>query len=76
MSLQEAIEKNRRELLDLSARNRLVHTPLEGKRKSWLSIEDERSDQLFDLFARQGKAMSFLPIPDPESEDRRSLAWN
>lgn len=69
MNLHEVIEKSRRELLDLSARNRLVHTPLDGKRKSWLSIEDERTEQLFDLLVRQGKTMSFLPKPDPESED-------
>src|SRR5688572_14799599 len=69
MDLHEVIEKNRRELLDLSARNRLVHTPLDGKRKSWLSIEDERTEQLFDLLVRQGKTMSFLPKLDPESED-------
>ncbi len=69
MNLEVVIEKNRCELLDLSARNRLVHTPLDGKRKSWLSIDDELSDQLFDLLARQGRTLSFLPKLSPESED-------
>lgn len=69
MALDDVIEKNRRELLDLSARNRLVHTPLEGKRKSWLSIVEERSDQLFDLLARQGKVLSFAARPDAEADD-------
>ncbi|WP_160149379.1 DUF4011 domain-containing protein [Roseiconus lacunae] len=75
MELAAVIEKTRRDLLELTARNRLVHTPLDGKRKSWLQIEDERSDQLFDLIVRQGKTMSFLPsnsIPDPDEDPERT----
>lgn len=72
MNLEAAIEKTRRELLELSARNRLIHTPLEGKRKSWLAIDDEHSDQLFDLLIRQKKAMSFLPKPMKEEESEQN----
>ncbi|MCC9600027.1 DUF4011 domain-containing protein [Stieleria sp. JC731] len=79
MELEAVIEKTRRDLLELTARNRLIHTPLEGKRKSWLQIDDERSDQLFDLLVRQGKTMSFLSAnavadsasaTDTEDDDR------
>ena len=61
MDLITAIDKTRRDLLELSARNRLVHTPLETKKPGWIKIVDERSDQLFDILVRQNKAMTFLP---------------
>ena len=61
MDLITAIEKTRRDLLELSARNRLIHTPLETKKPGWIQIDGERSDQLFDLLVRQSKSMTFLP---------------
>ncbi|MCY7278518.1 MAG: DUF4011 domain-containing protein [Phormidesmis sp. CAN_BIN44] len=61
MDLITAIEKTRRDLLELSARNRLIHTPLETKKPGWIPIVGERSDQLFDILVRQNKAMTFLP---------------
>ena len=61
MDLITAIEKTRRDLLELSARNRLIHTPLETKKPGWIQIVGERSDQLFDILVRQNKAMTFLP---------------
>jgi hypothetical protein len=69
VDLAAALEKTRRDLLELTARNRLVHTPLEGKRKSWIPISDERSDQLFDILVRQGKVMSFLPAESDVRDD-------
>lgn len=71
MDLAAVIEKTRRDLLELTSRNRLVHTPLEGKRKTWLQVYDERSDHLFDLLVRQGKTMSFLPTDSDHGEDNR-----
>ncbi|QDV45800.1 ATP-dependent RecD-like DNA helicase [Stieleria neptunia] len=71
MDLAAVIEKTRRDLLELTARNRLVHTPLDGKRKSWIQVHDERSDNVFDLLVRQGKTMSFLPVSSEENEDDR-----
>ena len=61
MDLITAIEKTRRDLLELSARNRLIHTPLETKKPGWIQIVAERSDSLFDILVRQNKAMTFLP---------------
>ena len=60
MHLIAAIEKTRRDLLELSARNRLIHTPLETKRPSWIQIENERSNQLFEILVKQRKSMTFL----------------
>jgi very-short-patch-repair endonuclease len=62
VSLAAAIEKTRRDLLELTARNRLVHTPLEGKRKTWIEIVQENSDSIFDLLVRREKTLKFLPL--------------
>ncbi|WP_182865989.1 DUF3320 domain-containing protein [Rhodopirellula sp. JC639] len=74
MDLAAVIEKTRRDLLELTARNRLVHTPLDGKRKSWVQVHDERTDNVFDLLVRQGKTMSFLPVtPEVDEDDREQF---
>jgi hypothetical protein len=64
LDLAAIIEKTRRDLLELSARNRLVHTPLDGKRKSWVQIVQERSDSVFDLLVKQNKSLSFLGVQE------------
>jgi hypothetical protein len=55
------IENTRRELLDLSSRNRLISTPGETSRGRKLEIDDERSEEVFRLLVRDRKSMSFLP---------------
>ena len=65
MNLSAALDVSRKELLELGARNRLIHTPLEGKRKSWVPIVDERTDQIFDILVRNDKSMAFLPSDAP-----------
>lgn len=61
------LEEARRELLDLSARNRLIHTPRGGGRARNIEIRDERSLLVFERLVRDRRAMSFLPavIADP-----------
>lgn len=61
IDLSSAIEKTRSELLELTARNRLIHTPLESKKPTWVRIVGEHSDSLFDLLVRQKKTLTFLP---------------
>ena len=55
------IEHARRELLDLSARNRLVSTPRGSSQGRRIEVVDERSEEVFRLLVRERKAMSFLP---------------
>ncbi len=55
------LENTRRELLDLSARNRLISTPRETSRGRKIEIVDERSEEVFRLLVRERKSMSFLP---------------
>jgi very-short-patch-repair endonuclease len=66
-ALRARLEDARRELLDLTPRNRLLDTPRRRRRCSSLEILDERSAQVFSHLVAEGKAMSFLPRPDRES---------
>ena len=59
--LHSILQKAREELLDLSARNRLINTPRDPARGKKLDIVDERSEEVFRLLVRERKAMSFLP---------------
>src|SRR5436305_13082260 len=60
-TLHEILQRARQELLDLSARNRLVNTPRDPARGKKLDILNERSEEVFRLLVRERKAMSFLP---------------
>jgi hypothetical protein len=55
------IQDTRRELLDLSARNRLISTPYASSQGRKIEIVDERSEEVFRLLVRERRAMSFLP---------------
>src|SRR5271157_634167 len=57
----KGIQNTRRELLDLSARNRLINTPRGSSPGRRIEIVDERSEEVFRLLVRERKAMSFLP---------------
>jgi very-short-patch-repair endonuclease len=63
------IEQTRRELLDLSARNRLINTPRGKVQGRKIEVVDERSDEVFRLLVRERKAMSFLPGAEEEKEE-------
>ncbi len=77
--LHAALENARRELLDLSARNRLLSTVRSRARSSRLEIVDEFSSEVFRQLIVEKKAMSFLParydesVESPDAEERGSL---
>src|SRR5579863_295025 len=60
MLMERILEISRKELLDLSARNRLISTPRDTLRSKRLDIIDERSDEVFRLLIRERKALTFL----------------
>ena len=64
--LQEKLDSTRRDLLDLSARNRLINTRRTSSRSSRLEIVDERADEVFRILVRQKHKMSFLPRASKE----------
>lgn len=79
MSLAERLESARRELLDLTPRNRLLHTP-RGARVKTVEIADERAEEVFRILVGEGRSMSFVPRPESElgeaaeTEGQSSLA--
>ena len=59
--LDEKLETIRKELLDLSNRNRLLNTPRNATRSGYLEIVDELSQEVFRTLVAEKRAMSFLP---------------
>lgn len=55
------LNNSRKELLDLSLRNRLLNVPRSRSRTRTIEIVDELSDEIFRILVRDKKAMSFLP---------------
>lgn len=60
-SIQKQLEDNRRELLDLSTRNRLISLPLESKVARIVQIFDEKSEEVFRRLIVEKKDFTFLP---------------
>lgn len=60
-TIAEILNRNRKELLDLSMRNRLLSIPVGSKSSRMLPIHDELSEHVFRLLVAETKAMSFLP---------------
>jgi len=60
LTVEEKLERARTELLDLSARNRLLNIPQSAKAARSLEIVDERSDEIFRLMVRESRAFTFL----------------
>src|SRR5271170_4185982 len=51
--LTRALDQARRDLIDLTRRNRLLHAPLEGKRPWCMAIIDHDANELFEKLYRQ-----------------------
>ena len=68
-SLKVHLDRARKVLLDLTARNRLVNTPRHKSRGKALEIVDELGDEIFRILVRDGKRMSFLPVAEPDLEE-------
>lgn len=60
-SIQALLEQSRKELLDLSTRNRLLSIPVGSKSARVVQIDDEISDQIFRLLVVEKKTLRFLP---------------
>ena len=72
--LEKLLEESRRELLDLSTRNRLLSTPVESKSARVIHVRDEKSDVVFRLLVDERKAMGFLPGVERKSKPPPTLA--
>lgn len=61
LPIEAKLERARTELLDLSARNRLLNMPRSGKSAKILEVVDERSTEVFRLLVRDQRAFTFVP---------------
>ncbi len=76
LPLEAKLERARTELLDLSARNRLLNIPRSAKSAKTLEIVDERADEVFRLLVAENKPFTFLPgkgAPVDPDEDPDTL---
>ena len=64
------LDRARKELLELTTRNRLLDTPRGRPRALTVEVVDERSAEIFDLLVGQGRKLGFL-APPGKHRDRR-----
>lgn len=60
LPIAEKLDRARMELLDLSARNRLLNMPRSSKGARSIEIVDEKSSEIFRLLVREGKVFTFV----------------
>lgn len=61
LSIAEKLERARTELLDLSARNRLLNIPRSAKSGRTIEVVDEKTSEIFRLLVTENRAFTFLP---------------
>ena len=61
LPLEAKLERARTELLDLSARNRLLNIPRSARSAKTLEVIDEQSREVFRLLVRDQRPFTFLP---------------
>lgn len=74
LPLREKLDRARTELLDLSARNRLLSMPRGARGARSIEVIDEKANEVFRLLVREGKTFTFLagraagaePEPGPD----------
>ena len=66
LPLEEKLEKARTELLDLSARNRLLNMARSTKSAKILPVVNEQSVEIYRFLVRENRPMTFLPGHGPE----------
>lgn len=64
MTIAAKLEQARRNLLELSTRNRLISMPRRRKRAKIVEVVDERADDVFRILVTDAREMTFLPAPD------------
>ena len=67
--IRKRLAKDRKDLLDLGLRNRLLNTPRRRTRSKSVEVVDELSEEVFRLLVRDRKALSFLPGRKSEADD-------
>lgn len=61
LPLESKLDRARTELLDLSARNRLLNIPRFSKAAKTVEVVDEKAGEVFRMLVREGKTFTFAP---------------
>ena len=64
MTIAAKLEQARRNLLELSTRNRLISMPRRRKRAKTVEMTDEKADDIFRILVSESREMMFLPVPE------------
>lgn len=72
ISIRDRLLADRRALLDLGTRNRLVHIPLRTKNIRAIEIVDEKSAEVFRILG-EGKRFTFLPAAIEETDSQSTV---
>src|SRR5262249_20821068 len=74
--LRQALDEARRELVDPSRRNRLLHAPLAGKRPWCMAIVGHDADELFNALHRQEnfRGYAFQAVDSEQGEKQQNGA--
>src|ERR671924_1154910 len=73
VNIRDRLAADRRALLDLGARNRLINVPLRTKNIRAIEIVDEKSAEVYRLLA-EGKGFTFLPGRQLTEEEKAEQA--
>ncbi len=73
-TLENILQRARQELLDVSARNRLISTPRGTARTKRIDIVNERAEDVFRILVRENKAMSFAPGHEDADVEQEGVA--
>ena len=68
-TIELLLEDTRRELLDLSTRNRLLSVPVESKSARVIHLPNEQADDIFRLLVGDRRNLSFLPASAEKPEE-------
>ncbi len=67
--LATKLDVERKALLDLTARNRLLNTPRHRARSKSVEVVDERSAEVYRILVDERRKMAFLPKPEAAPDD-------
>lgn len=70
LPLETKLQRAREELLDLSARNRLLNVPRSSKSAKTIEVVDERASEVFRLLVKEGKAFTFQAGKESTGSDK------
>jgi very-short-patch-repair endonuclease len=74
LPIADKLDRARMELLDLSARNRLLNMPRSSKSARSIEIVDEKGTEVFRLLVREGKAFTFAAGKSAQSDGNQDEA--